>query len=414
MSLINIEALTQAQKDAMSIHAQKWIGIGLASGATNRAIIEPIIADFYRRIGKAAPKFIYAQSPVAGLVIANLLKVTSVSDDVMASVSASVRDSVLSGVRESVWSSVWYSLRSSLMASVRASVSDDVSAGVWDSVSDSIWSSVWNSVMDSVSDSVLSSVSDGVWSSVWNSVMDSVRASVMDSVMDSVWSSVRAGELQYHQFLYGSHDVDWLAFYSYFSEYIKDDIYTEDQKRTLQQWIDLNSNCGWWYPFEGVCIVCDRPEYTLVDERGRLHSYSSPAIRYTDGFEIYAVHGVRLSADIINDRNSITPARIMTERNVEVARVMTELYGENKLLENSNAVIIDMNDNPEIGTLYRLEFETDDEPIVKLKVRNSTAEPDGTYKYYWLGVPPNMRTAQEARAWTFEMSGDEFNPVIET
>ena len=143
-----------------------------------------------------------------------------------------------------------------------ASVSVDVSVDVRSSVMDSVWSSV--------SDDVIDSVSDGVWSSVWSGVRDSIRESVRESVWSSVWSSVSASELQYHQFFFGSHDVDWLAFYSYFSEYVKNDIYTEDQKRALQQWIDLNANCGWWYPFEGVCIVCDRPEYTLIDEAGRL------------------------------------------------------------------------------------------------------------------------------------------------
>ena len=255
MSLIKIETLAQAQKDAMSIHAQKWIGIGRSAGATNRAIVEPIITDFYQQIGKDAPEFIYAKSPVAGLAIANLLKKGG-------RVSASVRDGV------------YASVRSSLMASVRASVSDDVRfgvlSGVMDIVMDIVWSSVNVDVLSSVSDSVLSSdsdnvVMDSVRDNAWYSDGDTMRASARDDVRTGALS----GELQYHQFFFGSHDVEWLAFYSYFSEYVND-IYTDEQKRALQQWTDLNANCGWWYPFEGVCVICDRPEYTLIDEAGRL------------------------------------------------------------------------------------------------------------------------------------------------
>ena len=263
-----LQALTQAQKDAMSIHAQKWIGIGRSAGATNRAIVEPIITDFYQQIGKDAPKFIYAQSPMAGLLIANLVKGASVWSGVMEN---SVSDSVCAGVWSSVNASDW------------SSVSVDASIGVSASIEASVYASVRSSLMASVR----ASVSDDVRFGVWSGVMDSVS----DSVWSSVNASVSASELQYHQFFYGSHDIDWLAFYSYFSEYVKNDIYTDEQKRALQQWIDLNANCGWWYPFVGVCVICDRPEYTLVDESSRLHSYSSPAIRYTDGFEIYAVNG---------------------------------------------------------------------------------------------------------------------------
>jgi len=45
-----------------------------------------------------------------------------------------------------------------------------------------------------------------------------------------------------------------------------------------------------------------------------------------------------------------------------------------------------------------------------VEVHNSTPEPDGTRKTYYLRVPPTTRTAREAVAWTFGMSGTEYRP----
>jgi hypothetical protein len=55
-----------------------------------------------------------------------------------------------------------------------------------------------------------------------------------------------------------------------------------------------------------------------------------------------------------------------------------------------------------------------DEPIFLLEVINSTREPDGSFKHYWLRVPPTMKTARDAAAWTFDIPADEYAPAIET
>jgi hypothetical protein len=47
-------------------------------------------------------------------------------------------------------------------------------------------------------------------------------------------------------------------------------------------------------------------------------------------------------------------------------------------------------------------------------VVNKTPEPDGSYKDYFLCVPPTMRTAREAVAWTFGLDADAYKPLVET
>jgi hypothetical protein len=47
-------------------------------------------------------------------------------------------------------------------------------------------------------------------------------------------------------------------------------------------------------------------------------------------------------------------------------------------------------------------------------VINSTPEPDGRFKRYWLRVPPDTKTAHEAVAWTFGVPAKDYSPTVET
>ena len=49
-----------------------------------------------------------------------------------------------------------------------------------------------------------------------------------------------------------------------------------------------------------------------------------------------------------------------------------------------------------------------------VEVVNSTPEPDGTSRTYWLRVPPATRTAREGIAWTFGLTEAEYHPEKQT
>ena len=85
-------------------------------------------------------------------------------------------------------------------------------------------------------------------------------------------------------------------------------------------------------------------------------------------------------------------------------------YGQTRYLIDSGAREIHSDD---YGTLYRKEI-ANDEPLVMVKVVNSTPEPDGTFKDYFLRVPPTIKRAREAVAWTFDVPEEEYAPLVQT
>jgi hypothetical protein len=156
--------------------------------------------------------------------------------------------------------------------------------------------------------------------------------------------------------------------------------------------------------------ICTLPTVVKVDDRNRLHSESGPAFAWLDDIQDYYWHGVRVEQYVVDNPERITVAEIEAEANVEVRRIKIERFGQTRYLLDSSAREIHRDD---YGTLYRKE-ERGDEPLVMVNVVNATPEPDGSFKDYFLRVPPTMRTAREAVAWTFGKTAEVYEPEKET
>lgn len=202
---------------------------------------------------------------------------------------------------------------------------------------------------------------------------------------------------------FGQHDGGWLSFYAAFGRFGID-------VHRLDGLFELAKSCGWWWAFGDVVVLTERPNHLSRDDRGRLHCETGAAIRWPDGWGVYAWHGVRVPEDVILRPHDLSVERIEKETNVEIRRVMIERYGVSRYVSDSGAEAIA---EDSCGVLYRKEVPGD-EAIVMVKVLNSTPEPDGSRKTYFLRVPPNMRTPHEAVAWSFNVPPDRYKPETET
>lgn len=169
--------------------------------------------------------------------------------------------------------------------------------------------------------------------------------------------------------------------------------------------------CGWCQLYEDLAIVCDRPRVLKVDTRGRLHARDGVALEFSDGFGIHALHGVQVAASVIGNPTSITPERIAREANVEVRRVLLDMLGHERFLQAARGEVVARDAT---GTLWRAHPAVRGEHWMLVEVVNGTAEPDGTYRRYYLRVPPGMRSAREAVAWTYGLAEEDYVPACRT
>lgn len=164
-------------------------------------------------------------------------------------------------------------------------------------------------------------------------------------------------------------------------------------------------------------VAKPRVSVEVINGRKRLHSATGPTLE-SDVENLYFWHGVMVPAFVITKPEWITVKHIQAEENAEVRRVMMERYGLSRFLLDSGAKKVD---EDEFGELYQTEIPND-EPLVMVKVMNSTQEPDGSFKPYFLRVNPELRpllkngemggpqkvTALNAVASTFGMTGEEY------
>jgi hypothetical protein len=139
--------------------------------------------------------------------------------------------------------------------------------------------------------------------------------------------------------------------------------------------------------------------------------------------EEYFHHGIDIPGWVFRSPESVTIAEILEENNAEVRRAMLELQGFEVFLSRAEAAgmveVVDQDPDDKVGTLLRIELEdiekggrftdsADDRVAMLLKVKDGTLP-----KSYVLRVPPNMKTARQANAWTWGLKESEYAPAIE-
>ncbi|MFI9150069.1 DUF6745 domain-containing protein [Streptomyces sp. NPDC053367] len=328
-----------------------WRQWAAAAVPADRAAAEEGVRLAYRRAGLAGPeRIVWAGSPRAGVEV--------------------VRGLMDAGpcVREAVRTAPWAAERARMLAELGA-------AG---------WAAHW------------SATGGRLWG-VTQALVDRIRRGVLEESAGEDRRRETETRLILLDAVLGQHDAPWLAAFP-------------TGRAPLDGLAAVCRSAGWWWPFAKVAVVCERPVALHRDEAGRLDRGDGPALAFPDGFALYAWRGMPVPADFLDGLDTLTPERIRDEENAELRRVMLEHYGYERYLEDSGARPVHQD---ETGTLWRITL-VGDEPVVMVEVVNSTPEPDGTHRTYWLRVPPTTMTAREGVAWTFGLDAAAYAPLRET
>lgn len=176
--------------------------------------------------------------------------------------------------------------------------------------------------------------------------------------------------------------------------------------------------CGWSILLESFAVVSDRPAALKLrslelggTSDGLLHSYR-------DGFQIRARQGLILPAWLSASPHRVTVRHVESETNVEMRRVLLEAMGAEQYLRKSRAKKLHQD---ETGILWQRTLSPREQewrpllqPITFVEVVNGTAETDGTFKRYFLRVPPWVTSAREGVAWTYGLTAGDYRPQLRT
>lgn len=185
-------------------------------------------------------------------------------------------------------------------------------------------------------------------------------------------------------------------------------------KQTSPSILDFHrklEKCGMWvWPMRNgdrdTVLALRPPIVVLKDGEGRLHCDDGPSVSWP-GEDWYFIHGTKITKKILDRDFTVQDA--WGEHNVEVRRVMFDIYGLEELMNDLGAKV---RQRDKYGALWR--FRDNHRTIQAVEVVNSSPEPDGTFKHYWLRVPFDVKSAHEAVAWTFGKTKKEYRLEKET
>ena len=160
----------------------------------------------------------------------------------------------------------------------------------------------------------------------------------------------------------------------------------------------------WITPAEIICV--EQPSLHISDNR--LHREDGPAVEWPAGEAYYFWRGTQVPPEWITDRKSLTPQIALTWEHIEQRRVACEILGWDTILSALDARVINADNDPEVGTLL-------DVTIPGIGTEKFLRVRCGTGRQFALPVPPHVRTAIEAQAWTWGIDATSFvKPEVRT
>ncbi|MFF8958499.1 DUF6745 domain-containing protein [Streptomyces sp. NPDC014894] len=357
-------------------HVDKWRAVATATGPADRAAAEDGVRLAYRTAGLAEPeRIIWADSPRSGVHAVRALTGAGrpVREQVRTRPWAEERRRVHDELGPAGWTELWSVTGARLWDHTRA---------LAERIREALVAELAAPGEDGASTGAPGRTPRGQGGRFPGAAESAAESEVRQLLLDAVL---------------GQHDAAWLAAF-------------DGRGVRLEGLARVAAHAGWWWPYEHAVVICERPVELHRDEAGRLDSGTGPALAFADGFALHAWRGMPVPADFLDELTSLTPERIRDEANAELRRVMLEFYGYDRYLAESGAEPLHRD---ETGVLWRIALRGD-EDVAMVEVVNSTAEPDGSFRTYWLRVPPTVRTAREGVAWTFGLEDQAYEPLRQT
>ena len=349
--MAKIMKLTPEQEAELPLFRQRYLDIACGGGRIDRAELQVALNGAYARIGKPAPRLFIFDSPAACMLALKIFKLPKT---------------------DQLWDQLWDQLGGQLGGQLR------------DQLGDQLRDQLRGQLRDQLGGQLGGQLGDQLWGQLWDQLRD-------QHIYDP-------------NFLWGSHDLYWIA-WARFAQAIGVELRVEtDRDLAIMERIAVQ--CEWWWPYENIVVASERPTGVRWDDQRRLHCETGPAIRYSDGYELFAWHGVRIPPEWVADK-AITPEDALRWPNMEQRRAACEILGWDLILDRLGGRTIDRDADPQVGELIRVNIpDIGEEQFLRVTC--------GTGRRFALPVPPNMTTALQANAWTYGLDADQYAPEVRT
>lgn len=158
---------------------------------------------------------------------------------------------------------------------------------------------------------------------------------------------------------------------------------------------------GFRYMHEKFCIVCDFPDVININADKQPHCDDGPSHRWSDGWSIWNIDGIRVDEQIVMHPETQTIEQINAEVNADIRSIRITRFGWPRYLRESGAKCIDTRDNEIEGTKEALYRTGNNE--TRLVATCATG------RIFAMGVPPQIQTCEAAQRY---LAGDRNFKIV--
>lgn len=194
----------------------------------------------------------------------------------------------------------------------------------------------------------------------------------------------------------------------------------------------LASSCFAAITFDDLCILLAKPDQITIDENQQLSARGTPAIAWQSEeiekrHSLFAINGDVFIANDLPDLNNISYAT-PRERALLIEYFGWETFFDRVKNRQIGAHMQKIDKHDRYGSLFLITFLN--QQFLVVRVKNRTAEPDGSFRRYVIPVDrecrplphpnkpqehlgaPQKLTARNAVASTFGMTGEEYEKIL--
>jgi len=365
------DALTPEQTAALARYRARWSAIGRCTEAADRDAAEQGVRLAYGAAGLEPPaRIVWCESPAA---LSRLTQRISKSD------GPNVRWALIDRLRRRFAAQIRQRLSRRVLAEVQQAVNP----------ADALMATVAEAVTQAVERPPVA-----LLARYWRGEPLSPRCVLL----------ALSGREGFRHAAAGPHELAWLSV----CEYVRGVLGLKSDTEPLLGLLQCAANAGWLQPHARTCWLSERPHLLSADANDRLHHATGPALRFCDGFSVWAWRGVEVPRWLIEQPESITLEAIDRATNVEIRRCMIEIMTPRRYVAQGGAARFA---EDETGILWRKTWLAYD-AWAAVEVTNATPEADGTYKHFFLQVPANLRSAREAVAWTYGIEPKTYDNLV--
>ncbi len=293
---MKIEKLTLKQEKDLEITLEKWLTIGRSTERLDKTKSSNSINALYKINGNDEPFVWFCDSPFQCLLIIHLLKI---ENNLGNNLRSNLENNLVNNLVNNLWNNLVNNLRNNLRSNLE------------------------NNLRNNLRDNL------------WNNLRDNLVNNLRNNLENNLGSNLRETKINFENYFGGSQYCSWKVFYDFCNKIGVP--YSNKDKEILSLWIEEAKECYWWFPFENIVFLSERPIELHISKEGKLHNNIGPSMKFNDGYCLYHINGLEVPSWIIEQPELITEEKIEIEENEEIKNIMLNRigFGNDKTILNS-------------------------------------------------------------------------------